>query len=166
MLTPRTTGLVLAASAWLVGGQALAQPNIIHLIADDLGWADLSGGSTNYGNGSGYYQTPNIDALAGMGMSFTSAYTQQNCQPTRAGILTGQYAPRNGVHNVGTLNRAGNDTLLVGPADGDFVKSSATTLAETLRSAGYATAHFGKFHVAATRSDIATQHGFDLNMEQ
>jgi len=145
--------------------EARAQPNIIHIIADDLGWVDLSGGSTNYGHGSDYYQTPNINALAARGMSFTSAYSQQNCVPTRASLLTGQYAPRNGIHNVGSLNRAGNDTLLVGPTDGDNVDPSAITVAETLQSAGYTTAHFGKFHVHANRADISTQHGFDINME-
>ena len=156
------TAIVVAA---LAAGSARAQPNIIHIIADDLGWVDLSGGATNFGHGSDYYQTPNIDALAARGMSFTSAYAQQNCQPTRAALLTGQYAPRNGVHNVGSLNRAGNDTLLVGPEDGNHVKNEATTVAETLQSAGYTTAHFGKFHVAANRADISTQHGFGLNLE-
>jgi arylsulfatase A-like enzyme len=144
---------------------AWAQPNIVHIIADDLGWVDLSGGSTNYGHGSNYYQTPNIDALAARGMSFSSAYVQQNCVPTRAALLTGQYAPRNGAHNVGSLNRAGNDTLLVAPEDGEYIRDSAITLAETLDAAGYTTAHFGKFHVAADRADISTQHGFAVNME-
>ena len=91
-----------------------AAPNIIHIIADDFGWVDLSADSTNYGNGSNYYQTPNLEALASRGMSFTSAYTCQNCVPTRAALLTGQYAPRTGIHNVGYLNRNGVDTLLVG----------------------------------------------------
>ena len=79
----------------------MRQPNIIHIIADDFGWVDLSADSTNYGNGSNYYQTPNLEALASRGMSFTSAYTCQNCVPTRAALLTGQYAPRTGIHNVG-----------------------------------------------------------------
>jgi len=155
---------ICAVAAYACRG-ACAQPNIIHIIADDFGWVDLSGGATNYGNGSNYYQTPNLDALAGRGMSFTSAYAQQNCVPTRAALLTGQYAPRNGAHNVGSLNRSGVDTLLVGPEDGEHIRGSAITLAETLAAAGYATAHFGKFHVDANRTDISTQHGFALNME-
>ena len=142
-----------------------AAPNIIHIIADDFGWVDLSADSTNYGNGSNYYQTPNLEALASRGMSFTSAYTCQNCVPTRAALLTGQYAPRTGIHNVGSLNRNGGDTLLVAPEDGEHISESAITLAETLAAAGYATAHFGKFHVAANRADVATQHGFQVNME-
>jgi arylsulfatase A-like enzyme len=144
---------------------AAAQPNIVHIIADDFGWVDLSAGSTNYGNGSNYYQTPNLDELASRGMSFTSAYTCQNCVPTRAALLTGQYAPRTGIHNVGDLNRNGGDTLLVAPEDGEHIANSAITLAETLAAAGYATAHFGKFHVAADRADVSTQHGFEVNME-
>ena len=75
-----------------------AQVNIIQVVADDLGWTDLSTGLTNLGNGSPYYQTPNIDSLAANGMSFTSFYAQPSCAPTRAALLTGQYAPRNGLH--------------------------------------------------------------------
>ncbi|NRA98047.1 MAG: sulfatase-like hydrolase/transferase, partial [Planctomycetes bacterium] len=59
------------------------QPNIVLLIADDLGWVDVSTGRTNLGKGSQFHQTPNIDRLAGEGMSFTAAYVQQNCPPTR-----------------------------------------------------------------------------------
>jgi arylsulfatase A-like enzyme len=161
----RATALLALWIAAIACQRASAQPNIIHIIADDFGWVDLSGGSTNYGNGSNYYQTPNLEALAGRGMSFTSAYTQQNCVPTRAALLTGQYAPRNGAHNVGSLNRSGNDTLLVAPEDGEHIRDTAITLAETLATAGYSTAHFGKFHVDANRADISTQHGFALNME-
>ena len=73
----------------LISRRADAAPNIIHILADDFGWVDLSADSTNYGNGSNYYQTPNLEELASRGMSFTSAYTCQNCVPTPAALSGG-----------------------------------------------------------------------------
>ena len=140
------------------------QINIIQIVADDLGWVDLSTGATNLNNGSPYYQTANIDALASSGMSFSSAYVQQVCAPTRAALLTGQYSPRNGLHTVGSLNSIGDSTLLVVPQDGSFIKPEAITIAELLKSAGYVTAHFGKFHCTDESDDIVDEHGFDFNI--
>ena len=154
-----------AASAFLTlpaWGQA-EPPNVIVFFADDLGWSDLSGGDTNYGNGSTFYRTPNIDALAAQGLSFTSAYAQQNCSPTRSALFTGQYAPTNGNHNVDGLNRAGNGTLLRGPSDGEGIIDSTITLGETLQNSGYTTAHIGKFHSTDSAGEIISQHGFDYN---
>lgn len=101
--------LLAAAAALLASSQAAhaaaadekpAKPNIVYIMADDLGWTDL----TCYG--SGYYETPNIDRLASQGTKFTSAYaTGPNCQPTRAALLSGQYGPRTGVYTVGNINR-------------------------------------------------------------
>ena len=141
-----------------------AQTNIIQVVADDLGWTDLSTGLTNLGNGSPYYQTPNIDSLAANGMSFTSFYAQPSCAPTRAALLTGQYAPRNGLHTVGQLNDGGDATLLIGPTDGTSIKTEAITIGETLQAAGYVTAHIGKFHSTARSNDIVNEHGFDFNI--
>lgn len=144
--------------------QAPERPNILLIVADDLGWTDLHTGRTSLGNGSRFYQTPNIDRLAEQGMAFTSAYANQNCQPSRAALLTGQYAPRNGVYNVGSLSRgASASPLLIPPSQRTTVRSEAITLAETLKAAGYTTAHVGKFHVSAAPDDIRTQHGFDIN---
>src|SRR3712207_2402839 len=71
------------------GGAKRKQPNIVFILADDLGWTDVAC------YGSKYHETPNIDKLATQGMRFTSAYTcGPNCQPTRAAIMTGQYGPR------------------------------------------------------------------------
>ena len=152
--------LALVLSAPAVNAQ---QPNILFLLADDLGWADLSGGHTNFGNGSDFYETPNIERMANQGMSFTSMYAAQNCLPSRVALLTGQYAPRNGVYNVGSLNRSGDQTPLIGPSDSNSIRADAITLAETLKAAGYTTAHFGKFHATASAADIIEQYGFDFN---
>lgn len=139
-----------------------AQPNIIHIIADDLGWTDLSTGLTNKGNGSSFYQTPNIDQLAAEGMAFTSAYAVQTCVPTRVALMTGQYATRTGVYNVEAITGDGN-SLLVGADNNRFIANAATTIGETLQVAGYTTAHFGKFHTTQNVADITTQHGFDFD---
>jgi len=71
---------------------ASAKPNIIFILADDLGYTDVAC------YGSKYYETPSIDRLARQGLRFTSGYTcGPNCQPTRAALLSGQYMPRTGV---------------------------------------------------------------------
>ena len=141
------------------------RPNIVLFIADDLGWTDLSTGRTSLGNGSRYHRTPNIDKLAAAGMAFTSAYANQNCQPSRAALMTGQYAPHNGVYNVASLDRGvkGRPLALTPPAQRIRIRPEAVTVAETLKAAGYQTAHVGKFHVSATPEAIKTQHGFDFN---
>ena len=101
----------LIVFAWvgpLWGTEPKAPPNIVFILADDLGWTDL--GCT----GSKYYETPNIDALAKSGMRFTSAYTCPNCQPTRAALLSGQYGVRTGVYTVGgTSKKDTSNTPLV-----------------------------------------------------
>lgn len=165
-------GVALAAS---VAGAQSSQPNIILIMADDLGWSDTSNGLTNLGNPSDFYETPTLERLAVEGMAFTNAYTSgPNCAPTRAAMLTGQYAtrPTNNVYQVGDLNRGGGGTLLVGPPQGlpngtDAVPAASITYAEMLQDAGYQTAHFGKFHVTGTGSSgaaqIVSEHGFHAN---
>ena len=154
---------------------AIAEPNIVLIMADDLGWSDTSNTLTNLGNPSDFYETPMMERLAAEGMAFTNAYTNgPNCAPTRSALLTGQYAqrPTNNVYLVGDLNRGGNNTLLVGPSQGlpngvDAIPNNAFTYAEMLQDHGYQTAHFGKFHVTNTGSvgaaDIVNNHGFDEN---
>ncbi|MEM7453363.1 MAG: sulfatase [Planctomycetota bacterium] len=141
-----------------------AQVNVVQIVADDMGWTDLSTGATNLGNGSPYYETPNLDYLANGGVAFSSYYAQPSCSPTRAALLTGQYAPRNGLHTVGSLNDTGDETLLIGPDDGRAIKLDAVTIAELLQDAGYVTAHIGKFHATDDPDDIVNEYGFDFNI--
>src|SRR3954470_13259376 len=77
-----------------------AHPNIVLLLADDLGWTDISTGATSMGNGNTYARTPAIDKLAAEGLSFTNMHVCPNCAPTRAALMTGQYPVHNGVYNV------------------------------------------------------------------
>ena len=149
------------------------RPNLIFIMADDLGWSDTSTGRTNLNNPSSFFETPTMDTLAIAGMAFTNAYTNgPNCAPTRAALLTGQYAqrPTNNVYLVGSLNRGGDDTLLVGPDQGlpggqAQIPGEAVTIAETLKTAGYATVHLGKYHVGSfpTSDNDPYAQGFDFN---
>jgi arylsulfatase A-like enzyme len=86
------------------------RPNIIFILADDLGFTDIAC------NGSRYYETPNIDRLASQGLRFNRHYHCPNCQPTRAALLSGQHGPRTGVfqHFAGYLG-SGNNTWRTTP---------------------------------------------------
>ena len=127
----------------------------------------MSGGHTTYGGGSDFYETPNVSRLASEGLCFSSAYACQNCVPTRAAILSGQYPTRTGIYNVGSLNRnVAGATPLVGPENHQDVPSSTWTMAEMLRAAGYVTCHVGKYHVGGHEEGSATlplNQGFDYN---
>ncbi|MDP6930467.1 MAG: sulfatase-like hydrolase/transferase [Planctomycetota bacterium] len=143
------------------------QPNIVFILADDMGWTDVSGGQTNLGNASDYYRTPNIDALAAAGMSFDHAYScGPNCAPTRAALMSGQYPPRTGVYTVNTGNRGQSQYRKLDAAPNQTkVAPSIITLAETLKKAGYTTGHFGKWHLGDDPQGHGPNgQGFDLNI--
>jgi arylsulfatase A-like enzyme len=132
------------------------QPNIVFILADDLGWTDTSV------DGSRYYETPNIDRLAAQGMRFTSYHTCANCQPTRAALMTGQYAPRTGVYTVGGINRFNWWQRSLRPVDNvTALPLDRTTIAQSLKKAGYATALFGKWHLGQKKGYHPLDRGFD-----
>ena len=132
---------------------AADKPNIIFILADDLGAHDLGC------FGSTFYETPNIDRLAKRGTRFTQAYAASPlCSPTRSSILVGQYPARTGItapvcHLPTVLlekrlveNENGKTRVLV--ADSlTRLQTEYFTLAEAFKEAGYATAHFGKWHL-------------------
>lgn len=122
-------------------GAELAPPNIILILTDDQGWGDLG----HHGNIK--IDTPNMDSIARQGVSFERFYVNPVCAPTRASLLTGRYSLRTGVHNV----TRGEDTI----------RAAETTLAEALKSAGYATGAFGKWHSGAHFPHTANGQGFD-----
>jgi len=147
--------LLMAASS---STSAATRPNIVFIVADDLGWTDL--GSF----GSGYYQTPHIDQLAATGMKFTSAYANPNCAPTRASLLTGRYTPRHGVMTVGSPERGSAEfRKLTPPKNTTELSPDEITFAEVLHDAGYVTAHMGKWHMGTGRY-APEAHGFDINI--
>ena len=140
----------------LLCGQA-SQPNILYLMADDLGFADLG----CYGHA--FNETPNIDKLAKEGMRFRFAYTcGPNCQPTRAALMSGQYGPRTGIYTVGNINRFDWQSRPLRPVENvEQLPSGKTTLAQAMKSAGYATGHFGKWHLGNQGEFHPTKRGFD-----
>lgn len=130
------------AASSLLHAAATQKPNIIFILADDLGYTDLAC------YGSKYYETPNIDRLAAQSMRITSGYTcGANCQPTRAALLSGQYMPRTGVYTVGGIDRFDWQSRPLRPVDNvTQLPLDKTTLAQALKKAGYATGMFGKWH--------------------
>jgi len=134
---------ILASSCSQPAPPAPAQPNIVLIYADDLGWRDLGV------QGSRYYETPNIDRLAAEGMRFTDAYANApNCAPSRAALLSGQYAPRTGVYTVGTAERGPVEARALLPVENETTLGlDVVTIAEVLSDAGYATGHAGKWHL-------------------
>ncbi|VTT97061.1 aryl-sulfate sulfohydrolase : Arylsulfatase A family protein OS=Singulisphaera acidiphila (strain ATCC BAA-1392 / DSM 18658 / VKM B-2454 / MOB10) GN=Sinac_0942 PE=4 SV=1: Sulfatase [Gemmataceae bacterium] len=146
----------------LVTGPAAAadpprKPNVVFILADDLGWTDLGC------QGSKFYATPNIDKLAAGGLRFTSAYTcGPNCQPTRAAIMTGQYGPRTGVYTVGGIDRFDWKARPLRPVDNvTQLPLDRRTVADVMKSAGYATGMFGKWHLGQDAEHHPSKRGFD-----
>lgn len=125
------------------------QPNIVFILADDLGYTDINSFSP-LGNAD-YYETPNIDRLAQQGMMFTDAYTNgPNCAPTRSALMSGQYYPRQPVYTVGSGARgASRHRKLETVSNSRGLPAEIYTMAEALRDAGYATGHFGKWHLGS-----------------
>lgn len=143
-------------------------PNIVFIFADDLGWTDLSTGNTNGNRASKIYETPVIDKLAAQGMSFTNAYTNQNCAPSRAALISGQYptGADNQVYNVGSLKRQDKKTkgfpnVLIEPfKQKKVIAEDGINLFDILKSQGYQTALVGKSH--GTPHPLKGDFGIDL----
>jgi len=172
MANRHLSGLALAAAgvvvlAVAVGARAAEptrKPNIVLLFADDLGWTDLGC------FGSKFYETPNLDRLAGQGMRFTSAYTNgPNCAPTRACLISGQYGPRHGVFTVGDPWRGSKSRRKLAPVPNcTSLPVEKVTVAEALKAGGYATGAFGKWHLGGgehapgAKDHSPTNQGFDV----
>jgi len=139
--------------------ESLEKPNIVLIVADDLGWSDLS-----Y-MGSEYYETPNIDKLSKSGMTFYNGYASSaNCAPSRATMLSGKYHTEHGIYTVRNSDRGSRKTRKIIPIetkttlDLDFF-----VIPEMLKEMGYTNGHFGKWHLG----DVGfhpEQSGFDVNI--
>ena len=153
---------------------AADQPNIIIYMVDDLGWNHIGVKQTTMGTHGEQYVTPHLARLANEGLSFTHAYAQPNCAPTRAAMLSGQYPARihNDVYVVDNLNRNGRggiskkDATFIGPEQSEDVAAEAITIAEAMKKNGYATAHIGKYHVGGHSGEATMPKnvGFDINI--
>jgi arylsulfatase A-like enzyme len=158
-----TSGTGLVLFAWLGAGVltvgAAARPNIVLVLADDLGWADVGV------NGGDLVQTPHIDRLAREGLRFTQAYAPAPvCSPTRAALLTGKAPARLHITTwaEGSLQGPIDRRLLQGRSLHDLPHTE-TTLAKHLQAAGYLTALVGKWHLGEANHFPET-HGFDINI--
>jgi arylsulfatase A-like enzyme len=149
-------GLALALGA-AASAQTTRPPNIIFILADDLGYTDLSC------YGSRFYESPHLDRMAAQGIRFTSGYTcGPNCQPTRAALLSGQYGPRTGVYTVGHIDRFDWRSRPLRPVDNvEQLPLDKITLPQALKAAGYATGMFGKWHLGNQGKYHPSQRGFD-----
>ena len=152
---------LLLLGGWMAPVTALPareRPNIVFILADDLGWSD-----TGF-NGALFYQTPHLDRLAAEGLVFTSAYTAgPNCAPTRAALMSGMYGPRHRIYTPGgaskgkpgrmRLRTPTPETVGMDPAPEGLFPSlvemdpAVVSVAEVLEAAGYATARLGKWHL-------------------
>jgi arylsulfatase A-like enzyme len=147
----------ILATAGVVHAQAAAdapKPNVVVVFVDDLGWKDLGC------YGSDFYETPNIDQLAGQGAVFSKAYSSCNvCSPTRASLMTGKYPQR-----VGFTSYLNPDKPSGANSAETYLPPSETTIGEAFRQAGYRTGYIGKWHVGSEEVGIPKQHGFDWQM--
>jgi arylsulfatase A-like enzyme len=154
---PNLVRLVVALALVSIAAAAPARPpNIVYILADDLGWTDVGC------QGSKYYETPNIDRLAAQGVRMLRYYNSQNCAPTRAVLLSGQYAPRTGIYTVGTLERGeAVDRRMAVPPNETRLPADKFTLAQALKAAGYTTGMFGKWHLGNEGEFHPSRRGFD-----
>ncbi len=151
-------GTTLAAASAIAAGKvktALAQqrpagptgrkPNILMIMADDIGWFNVSA----YNHGIMGYRTPNIDRIAREGALFTDWYAEQSCTAGRAAFITGQSPIRTGLTKVGL------------PGADIGLRAEDPSVAEILKPLGYATGQFGKNHLGDKDEFLPTAHGFD-----
>ena len=137
--------LVLAGS--LVA--AAQQPNIIYIMTDDLGYADLS----CYGRKD--YQTPHLDRLAAQGMKFTQAYAAAPvCTPTRTAFMTGRYPARTSIGLLEPWTPVKRDSAI-------GLRAADYSVAALVRKAGYETALIGKWHLGIGPGFSPLDNGFD-----
>jgi len=136
--------LVAASLSW-----AEEKPNVLVILADDMGWSDL-------GSQGSEIATPHLDRLAAAGVSFRQFYNAARCCPTRASLLTGLYPHQAGIGEM-VVDRPGPEK---GPYQG-YLNDTCTTLAEALKPAGYRSYLSGKWHVGEFRPQWPVDRGFD-----
>ncbi len=137
-----------------LAAEKAARPNIVFILADDMGWGDLS----CYGNT--FLQTPHLDRLARSGMLFTQFYVNGSvCSPSRSAFFTSQFPARNRIHSA--FSTPERNTAWAMP---QFLDPKVPNVAATFKRAGYTTAHIGKWHLGGDHSvkPPITDYGFDF----
>lgn len=133
-----------------------SQPNVVFILADDLGWSDLP----VYGNH--FNEAPNITRLAQDGMRFTDAYAAcPVCSPTRASIQCGQYPARVGIIDFLPGHWRPYERLTVAQNRTQYLPQKVETLGELMKEAGYETGYFGKWHLGAREQNFPKNQGYD-----
>jgi len=133
------------------------RPNIVFVLADDLGWADLP----VYGNK--FNEAPNLSKLAKEGMVFNNAYAAcPVCSPTRASIMSGQYPARVGIIDWIPGHWRPYEKVTVPINRTQYLPGKVITIAEVLKRAGYKTGYFGKWHLGHGEKHHPLNHGFDI----
>ena len=166
-------GSILGEMASAAPRRGEGPPNVVLILVDDLGWADLAC------FGSRYYETPHLDRLASQGMRFTNAYAAcAVCSPTRAAVMTGRYPARLGVTDWirarfqgGTMpadgknpsGYTGGNRQLLCPQNALWLETDEITIAEALKPAGYVSCHIGKWHLGMD-DHYPDRQGFDVNL--
>ena len=140
----------MSATKLFAGEASRDRPNIILIMADDLGFSDIG----CYGS---EIHTPNLDRLAAGGIRFTQFYNAARCCPTRASLLTGLYPHQVG---MGGMVSHGGDRRPPGPYQG-YLNDKCVTIAKVLKNAGYHTLMSGKWHVGESRPHWPTDRGFE-----
>ena len=142
------TGVCVSLSHWAQAQTLPARPNLVVILADDLGYGDLG----CYGHPT--IRTPHLDQMAREGMRFTQFYSAAEvCTPSRAALLTGRFPPRSGM--------CSNKRRVAFPNTTGGLPDSEMTIAELLKPKGYATACFGKWHLGHRPAYLPLKHGFD-----
>ncbi|MEY3419829.1 MAG: hypothetical protein RIR48_109 [Bacteroidota bacterium] len=131
-------------------------PNIVLILVDDLGWADVG-----Y-NGNPYYQTPFLDSLSRVSFQFTNGYAAaSNCAPSRACLLTGLNTPNHGIYTVGSSERGkSQNRMLIPVKNNEILHDSFKIVPEYLKNKDYVSAIIGKWHL----SNDPKSQGFDFNI--
>ena len=154
----RTSALAGAVVPGALAATDPKPPNFVFILIDDMGWKDVGF------NGSSFFETPEIDKLAAIGIRFTTADAAcPVCSPTRASIMTGKYPARLGITNFLPGRHTLPHSKLVAPVSKQFLPLEETTIAEELKAQGYATAAIGKWHLGGPQY-YPEHQGFDVNV--
>ena len=138
--------LSLALPSLVVPAHAQQKPNVVFILADNIGYGDLG----PYGGGElRGAPTPRIDQLANEGLRLTQYLVEPGCTPSRAALMTGQYSIRNGL------------SLILVSGSPNTLPARAFTMGELFKNVGYSTAIFGKWHLGIDPESLPTAHGFD-----
>ena len=169
LLRLAATALLLHVGTML---QAAPQPNIVHILVDDLGWQDVACYYRTQHQHEPFYETPNMDRMAENGMRFMQAYSPaMTCAPSRAAYMTGQFTPHNGMYHVnmgGRIPRARGDTKpQMDPYYVTRVMPGKPAIPKAMKAAGYTTAHVGKWHISGVNYDPGPLDlGFDFSFDK